>query len=143
MSASTWGERSKKRGSPSRPTPSARRGWVNVDFSGERAPRRSGTIIPLLIIAVIVALGITALRIDLIRIRYAMATATETENRLIEEQRALIARKRQFRDPVALAVEARERGFRSPDTAHSIPDPALAATRMPNVAAGPRHERTQ
>ena len=137
MSASTWGERPRKGRRPVETPPTARRGWINVDFSERRQTRRTDGLIPLLLIALVVALGVAALRIDLIRIRYAMATATESENRLIEERRALVARKQQLRDPVALAVEARARGFRSPDRSYSLPDPNLETLRPPTVTAGP------
>lgn len=143
MSASAWGDRtSRPEGlrESGRPAPSV---WVNRDFSGRRKNQRSGGMIPLLLIALVVALGIAALRIDLIRVRYAMAAATETENTLIEERRALIARKRQLRDPTALAVEARARGFRTPDVAYSLPNPSAHPladpapdTALPSVAAG-------
>ncbi len=110
--------------------------WIGFDFSGVTDPRRAKWIVPLLLVAVVTALGIAALRIDLIRIRYAMAASVESENSLIEERRALIAHKRQLRDPTVLAVEARERGFGSPDHVFSIVDPKARASRLPAVASG-------
>ncbi|MBK7950387.1 MAG: hypothetical protein IPK00_16950 [Deltaproteobacteria bacterium] len=78
-------------------------------------------------------LGVAALRIDLLRTRYAVSTVMERENELIEEQRQLIVRRRQLRDPVALAVKARERGFRPPAHVVSLPDPTLG--RVEDVVA--------
>ena len=125
----------------SRPEPEAsrpQRRWIGLDFSGANDPRRAKSLVPLLLLAAITALGVAALRIDLIRTRYAVAAATESESTLIEEQRALTARKRQLRDPMVLAVEARERGFRPPAHVFSLPDPSAALPMPPDVAAGPR-----
>ena len=77
------------------------------------------------VVVVGAALGVAALRIDLLRTRYAVSAAMERENELIEEQRQLIVRRRQLRDPVELAVQARERGFRPPAHVVSLPDPTL------------------
>jgi hypothetical protein len=85
------------------------------------------------VVALLVALGVASLRIDLIRTRYALAAAIAEEKELIKEQRALIVRKRTLRDPVALAVMARERGFRAADSVHRVWDP------MPPAATAPRH----
>jgi len=60
--------------------------------------------------AAVAALAIAALRIDLIRVRYAVAAVMEQEEALLEEQRSLIVRRRQLRDPVELAVRARRIG---------------------------------
>ncbi len=122
----------------SQPSTRDRNGWIGIDLSGEDRPRRARTLVPLLMLTLITALGIAALRIDLIRTRYAVAAATERENALIEEQRALIAHKRQLRDPVTLAVEARKRGFGPAARVFSVPDPSATIRFLPAVAAGPR-----
>ncbi len=111
--------------------------WIGLDFAERGDPRRTGTLVPLLILALVAALGVAALRIDLIRTRYALAAANEAEQALMEEQRALIARRRQLRDPTALAVEARERGFLPPGRVFSLPDPGEGTPPPPAVAAGP------
>ena len=94
--------------------------------------------------ALIAALGVGALRIDLIRTRYAMASALAEEKALIAEQRRLIVRRRQLRDPVELAVQARARGFQPAAGILSLPEPSLAglvlnetASDLPAVASGP------
>jgi hypothetical protein len=141
MSASTWIERAKSLStSRSKQDKVRTRHWVGFDFSGANDPRHARALVPLLLIAVIVALGIAALRIDLIRTRYAVAAATEAESTLIEERRALIARKRKLRDPTVLAVEARERGFRPPAHVFSLTDPIESAPSLPAVAAGPKED---
>jgi len=135
MSASTWIGRVKDRVDfrPSSET-SGSREWIGIDFS----------VLPLLILALIAALGVSALRIDLIRIRYAMADALAQEKALIAEQRELIVRRRQLRDPVELATQARARGFRPPTQIFTLPEPMIAgstrieaAAILPSVAAGP------
>ena len=76
MSASTRVERAKSLG-PARVTSAARetRRWVGFDLSGANDPRRAKYLVPLLLMALVIALGVAALRIDLIRTRYAVAAA--------------------------------------------------------------------
>ena len=59
--------------------------WIGNDLAHWVQPPRSRTFLPLLILALLVALAIAALRIDLIRTRYALAEAMKTEERLMEE----------------------------------------------------------
>jgi hypothetical protein len=145
MSASTWIDRAKDR-IDFRQTPkgSVPTEWIGIDFSGEKTPRHIRKLLPLLILALIAALGVSALRIDLIRTRYAMAEALAEEKALITEQRELIVRRRQLRDPAELAVQARARGFRPPTQILSLPEPMIAgavfvevASQLPSVASGP------
>jgi hypothetical protein len=124
-----------------------RRAWIGADLSGDADPRQTRALIPLLIVALGVALAVAALRIDLIRTRYAVAAAMDEEQALLEEQRALIVRRRQLRDPVELAVQARQRGFRPASRIFAMPDPASSLdTRstdrpsLPDVAAAPRED---
>ena len=151
MSASTWIARAKDRIEFHRPPRRASvRTWIGVDFSGENGPRHAKRLLPLLVFALISALGVSALRIDLIRTRYAMASAMAKERTLIEEQRNLIVRRRQLRDPVELAVKARERGFRPLSVVLTLPDPAIAGpsyatsvVTLPSVAAAPASDTTR
>jgi len=111
--------------------------------------------LPLLVLALITALGIEALRIDLIRIRYAMASVVKRESDLLEEQRELIVRRRQLRDPVGLAVAARARGFRPPHQIIVLRDPKSGSPQLlvaghearieapPSVAAAPPLDRAR
>lgn len=110
------------------------REWIGVDFAGSRSPRRSHVLIPLLMVAIVAALGVAALRIDLIRIRYALAATMAEERALLEEQRGLIVRKRERLDPVELAIQARMRGFGPPAHVFTLPDPVLG----PDPAETPR-----
>lgn len=111
-------------------TPHRKRDLIGVDFARFATSQPSGALLPLLMLSLIVALGVASLRIDLIRTRYALATATADEKRLIEEQHALIVEKLQGRDPVELAVLARERGFRPANAVRSVADPMPLANLM-------------
>ncbi|MDE0885336.1 MAG: hypothetical protein OSB70_07365 [Myxococcota bacterium] len=72
-------------------------------------------MIPALITAVVVALGMAALRIDLIRARYETGQGYSEERRLNQEIASLTARMRELRDPVDLGQVARDRGFIPPE----------------------------
>lgn len=150
MSASTFDPRERARSRrmakarkpdrPNRPDDSERAerdGWIGVDFGSFAATTKSRTFVPLLMLALAMALGVASLRIDLIRTRYALARAMESEQELIEEQRALIVRKRQLNDPAMLATLARERGFRPAEIVMTVPDPSPRSSEpaLPDVAA--------
>lgn len=145
MSASSWSERNQNRkGAHPVVDSRAERSWIGVDVSTTRSRPLPAALIPLLVIALGVALAIAALRIDLIRARYAMSAVLAEEEALLEEQRELVVRRRQLRDPVALAMKARERGFIPPAQMLSIPEPTLTGTghqttvpSLPGVAAPP------
>ena len=79
-----------------------------------------------------------------------MASALDEEKALIAEQRRLIVRRRQLRDPVELAVQARARGFRPPTQILSLPEPTIAdsvfveaISNLPSVATGPPANETR
>ena len=124
------------------------RSWTGLDLIGEDSAR-TRNFLPLLVLALIAALAISALRIDLIRVRYAMATAMAEEKTLLEEHRNLIVRRRQLRDPVELAIQAHARGFRPPTQVIVLREPtdwhpefnrAVLEREfevLPAVAAGP------
>jgi hypothetical protein len=156
MSTSEWLLRAKGRFDPRRllelPSPGR---WIGVDLAGQDGAQQARKFLPLLGLALIAALGVSALRIDLIRIRYAMASVVERETDLLEEQRALIVRRRQLRDPIELAVQARARGFRPPRQIVVLHEPtssSLIPSRIdledgieapPSVTAGPPDDRSR
>ncbi len=118
--------------------------WIGIDVSGEGNARRMRGLLPLFLIALVAALGVSSLRIDLIRVRYAMASALEAEDALLAEQRRLIVHRLQLRDPVELAVRARALGFRPAARTLSLPEPTIpgislaeAIGNLPAVGARP------
>lgn len=62
----------------------------------------------------IAGLGLAALRIDILRLRYALAEAVAEEKSLLEERRVWNARETTLADPARLAKIAEERGFAAP-----------------------------
>ncbi len=156
MSAAQWLLRAKDRVDFRRlpQLPSAGR-WIGVDLAGEDGSRHTRKLLPLLALALIAALGVAVLRIDLIRIRYAMASVVERETELLEEQRALTVRRRQLRDPTELAVQARARGFRPPRQVFVLREPRpegalpngvdleMHVKALPSVAAAPAYDGSQ
>jgi len=88
-----------------------------------------------LVTALVVSLGIAALRIDLLRVRYALAAATLEEQRLLDESRTLTAEVRKLRDPYHLALQARDLGFVRPSRLIDLRDVAPVQTPMPERVA--------
>lgn len=116
--------------------------WVGRDLAPlHRAEERRRRFLPVLLIGGLIAtLGLTALRIDLIRQRYALAAAMGEERRLLEEHRTLTAEVRSLRDPARLTVLAREMGFVRPDSVIRLSGGEVLGRRIPtsDVALGPR-----
>ena len=116
--------------------------WVGRDLAPlHRADERRRRLLPVLLVGGLIAtLGLTALRIDLIRQRYALAAAMGQEKRLLEEQRTLTAQVRSLRDPARLNVLAREMGFVRPAREIQLPtdDVLRSEFRGNDVALGPR-----
>jgi len=134
MSAGTFDRRSRarvraaramRRAAADRETPSEERRstWIGVDLALVSLAPRSRTFVPLIAVALVAALGVSALRIDLIRTRYALAENLDQEKALLEDQRALIVRLRGLRDPSVLAALARERGYRPAERVIALEDP--------------------
>lgn len=84
----------------------------------------------LLIGALLAGMGLVALRIDILRLRYALADAIAAETDLQQNQRVWTARKESLRDPARLAELARERGFARPTRVIDL--------RTLRLASGPR-----
>ena len=105
------------------------RDLARVRAVGARGRRSPGIW---LIAALIAGLGLAALRIDIFRLRYALAEAVETEQALLEEQSVWTARRATLSDPARLTKLAEERGFVRPT---QVIDLDLDPVR---VAASPR-----
>jgi hypothetical protein len=111
-------------------------GLIGIDVRGEPSRVRARALIPLVGIALLAALSLASLRIDLLRIRYAVAEANDREQVLQAEQRALTANMRSLRDPVTLTRRADELGFVRPERLIDLPGdgttPASAPDRTPD-----------
>jgi hypothetical protein len=103
-------------------TTAGRLDLVGRDIANARAlPGAMRRIAPVAIaIAVVAALGVAALRIDLIRVRYGLASAVRQERALLEERREVLAEVRELREPSRLAKLAKQRGFVRPDRIRTL-----------------------
>lgn len=102
----------------------ARLELIGLDVSGRRGRARPWIGWPVIVTALVLALGMAALRVDLIRMRYALAEGLATEQRLLEERRELTAEMRALRDPSGLAKRARALGFVHPEKVIDLDVPA-------------------
>ena len=95
------------------------------------ANRRSRLLPVALVGALLAALCLAALRIDLIRQRYALAAAMREEKELLEEHHLLTARVRSLRDPARLARLAHRLDFERPKRVIEIGTPDVSAEPRP------------
>jgi hypothetical protein len=125
---------------------SATRGLVGRDVSRLRLASNGGLWAVGITAAIVFALGLAVLRVDVIRLRYALAGADSHERKLREQSRDLVVEMRSLRDPVKLAEIARERGFGVPDRVLDLRTVDVAAAPSPlaateDVAASARAAR--
>jgi len=100
---------------------------IGLDVSGRRGGARRWIGWPLVLAGLVLALAVAWLRVDLIRMRYALADGLAAEQELLEEQRRLTAEMRALRDPSGLAERARELGFVHPERVIDLPLDAAPA----------------
>jgi len=112
-------------------------GLIGLDVSGRRGRGRVWIGWPVIAAALLLALGVAALRVDLIRMRYALADGLATEQGLLEEQRLLTAEMRRLRDPSALAKRARTLGFAHPERVIDLPLPQTESAEPSAPASRP------
>ena len=84
-------------------------------------------------VAIVVALGVAALRVDLIRVRYGLADAVSQERALLEERRVVLAEVGALREPSRLATLAQERGFVRPDRVRTLDPIQPGSATAPSV----------
>lgn len=83
--------------------------------TGRPRKRRRARSFPALLVGTLLAgLFLTVLRIDILRLGYALGEALEAQRSLEREFRALTAEVRALRDPARLGELARELGFQRP-----------------------------
>lgn len=102
---------------------------VGRDFARVRLSAHGPRMRPLrwlIVSAFACAFAIAALRIDILRVRYALGEAVSVEKALVLELREGSAALETLRDPTRLAALARERGFRRPDRILEIEPGATA-----------------
>ncbi len=112
---------------------SQRLDWIGRDFSHSRKPsaaRRRG-VAPLVAGALLAALALAAVRIEVIRLRYDLANAVTQEKALLEQQRVLTFEVRGLRNPVRLTKLAERMGLAQPARVVEIPNPAADAGGAP------------
>lgn len=108
------------------------RGWIGRDLARVRTSDSRGQrclLAWLLFTALVCALCLSALRIDILRARYALAEAIREEKALQEEQRQRMAQVETLRDPARLAELAQKRGFERPARILELRDGADAGIR--------------
>jgi len=125
-------------------------GLIGLDVAQLPSRLRTGSWMPVLAAMVAGAMFLAVLRMDVIRMRFAVAQAFEEELRLQEEKRELTVRMRQLRDPAVLAQRAEALGFRRAERLIDLGAPVLPARRsvvprseptLDLAAASPRPER--
>jgi hypothetical protein len=95
------------------------------------ANRRSRLLPVALVGALMAALCLAALRIDLIRQGYALAAAMREEKELLEEHHLLTAQVRSLRDPARLALLASRLDFERPERVIELGTPDVSAEPRP------------
>jgi hypothetical protein len=90
--------------------------------------------------ALLAALALASLRLEIFRLRYALAEAVEVEQDLLQRRRELVVEVARLRDPRRLRRIARERGFGLPERVIQLEasGPPAAQRSAPGSAAGER-----
>ena len=106
-----------------------RRNLVGRDLARVRtAPRSRRRLLAILLTGALLAgFSLAALRIDILRLRYALAQ----QQALVEEHRVATARLETLRDPARLAALADERGLSRPQRVIELTPTQLAARARP------------
>ncbi len=107
--------------------------WIGRDFSRSHTTvaTRRRRVAPLVAGALLAALALATLRIEVIRLRYDLADAVVEEKALLEQQRALTFEVRSLRNPVRLTELAQRMGLAQPARVLEIPHQAADARGAP------------
>ena len=110
-----------------------RRNLAGRDLARVRtAPRSKRRLLAILMTGALLAgFSLAALRIDILRLRYALADALARQQVLVEEHRVATARLEALRDPAHLAALADERGLSRPQRVIELAPTQLAARSRP------------
>lgn len=104
-------------------------GLVGADMARRlpRAARRNQWLLALVATGVACALGLVALRVEILRTRYELGRLADEEGALLEERSALLVEVCELRHPERLARLAARRGFGPPERVIRLPDAAPRA----------------
>jgi hypothetical protein len=97
--------------------------------SPRRARSRARLRLPIALGAIVAALLLVTLRVEILRLRYALAEVAGQEEELLERSRQATVRVRELRDPARLRKLATERGFGRPERVIALASPAPPATK--------------
>jgi hypothetical protein len=81
--------------------------------------------------ALLAGFSLAALRIDILRLRYALAEALAQQQVVLEEHRVATARLEALRNPARLAALAKQRGLSPPQRVIELTPRQLAARTQP------------
>jgi len=119
------------------------RSLVGLDFSALDQHRASRLVAPILVGLLIAAIGLVALRTEVLKLQYELAALHERERALDAQTRDLTVQMRQLRDPRRLSAHASALGFRRPDRLIDLPAAVPAAPRLAKASLRPRLEPAQ
>jgi len=111
---------------------------IGLDVSRTPMRLKTRSVAPVVVAALVGALVLAVLRMDVIRIRFGLADSLAAELELEEEKRRLTVEMRKLRDPAALSRRAHELGFGRaeqlidlPRTGAPLPPPDPAGADLP------------
>lgn len=97
--------------------------------TARRASRSRSGWLPVLAACLVAALGLAALRVHVLRLRYELGEIVREETQLLERQRAATVAVRELRDPRRLRRLADELGLGPPERVITLPASGAAPTR--------------
>jgi hypothetical protein len=99
--------------------------WLRKDLASPRdGVQRSLPIIPITLGVFLAYVGLVALRGQIQRLAYELGGAVQTEQQLLERERAAQAALRELRDPRRLRELAADQGFVVPERVIELSDEA-------------------
>jgi hypothetical protein len=111
-------------------------GLIGLDVSRPPSRLRTRSWVPIVAAGVLGALLLAVLRVDVIRMRFALARSFEEQLALEERKRELTVEMRKLRDPAELARRAEALGFRRAEHLIDL-EPLPAAPGGTDPDAGP------
>ncbi len=111
------------------------RDFARVRMAGRLSTRR---IVSLVAVAFACALALAALRIDILRVRYALGEAIREEKTLVQRQRHETASLEELRNPLRLVELAQKRGFAPPEHVIDLRRERASRSEASRVQGGAR-----